>query len=315
MAQKFTAAEWATMEGGHELPQVESSNFSFLNDLHEARMTRNESDARVLTYTDCCERLYLSVLVLELMRLYPTAKPKALAYARKTNNYGNFDNFRISATDLHNLAYFITGEDKVLDKLKDPDSAKRLRSTTHFPTQGFKRYLSKLSGGTALASTELKVILDIETSLKISNSDYKATRRALMTWSNLLQSDRKKYATRLLFAVRAKLRNSDLISDFEELINRRDFEIDTANDPEPTISQPDIETKVSEMNFYRYLIGSGNLQLARLFLQNVKDGKNATSTQLRAYSPIVKLVDEIVQAGPSYIQQLRVLADRAKRKK
>ena len=315
MEKKFTAKEWATMEGGHSIDDPETSKFSFLNDIHEARMTRNQSDARVLTYTDCCERLYLTVLVLELMRQYPSSRGKAYAYAQRTNNYGNFDNFRIHATDLHNLAYFITGDDAVLDKLKDPAAAKQLRSTTHFPTQGFKRYLSKLSSGVSLQSSEVRVLLDVESSLKVSNADYKSIRRALMSWSSLLQSDKRKYATRLLFAVRAKLRNSDVISDFEELINRRDFEIDTANDPEPTISQPDIETDIKNMNFYRYLIGSGNLQAARLFLQNAKDGKNATSTQVRAYSPIVKLIDEIVQAGPSYIMQLRVLADRAKRKK
>jgi hypothetical protein len=287
----------------------------FLTDLYEARMTRNSSDARVLTYTDCCERLYLTVLALELMRQYPTSRSKAYSYAKRTNSHGNFDNFRIHATDLHNLSYFVTGDNEALAKLKDPQAAEKLRSTTHFPTQGFKRYLSKLGTGTSLQYSEIKVLLDIEGALKISNTDYKSIRRALMSWDKLMRTDKKQYATRLLFAVRAKLRNSDIISDFEELINRRDFEIDTANDPEPTVSQPDIETDVARMNYYRYLIGSGNLQAARLFLQSVKDGSNATSSQVRAYSPIVKLVDDIVQGGPSYIMQLRVLAERAKNKK
>lgn len=315
MEKKFTAKEWATMEGGHSIDDTADQKFSFLSDIHEARMTRNQSDARVLTYTDCCERLYLTVLALELMRQYPSSRNKAYSYAKRTNTYGNFDNFRIHATDLHNLAYFVTGDSTVLSKLKDPQAAEKLRSTTHFPVQGFKRYLSKLGTGTSLQSSEVRVLLDVESSLKISNADYKSIRRALMTWDKLLQSDKKQFATRLLFAVRAKLRNSDIISDFEELINRRDFEIDTANDPEPTLSQPDIETEVARMNFYRYLVGSGNLQAARLFLQATKDGRGASSSMVRAYSPVVKLVDDIVQAGPSYIMQLRVLAERAKNKK
>ena len=44
----------------------------FIKDINEARMTRDSSNARVLTYTDCCERLYLTVLTLELLRKYPT---------------------------------------------------------------------------------------------------------------------------------------------------------------------------------------------------------------------------------------------------
>ena len=40
----------------------------FLEEIYEARMTRNSMDQRQLTYTDCCERLYLSLLVLEVLR-------------------------------------------------------------------------------------------------------------------------------------------------------------------------------------------------------------------------------------------------------
>ena len=51
----------------------------FLNELHEARMTRNSFDQAKLTYTDCCERLYLSMLSLELLRRFPGSLPTAEA--------------------------------------------------------------------------------------------------------------------------------------------------------------------------------------------------------------------------------------------
>ena len=38
--------------------------FEFLNDLTEARMTRNSNNQRMLTYTDCKERAYLIILMI-----------------------------------------------------------------------------------------------------------------------------------------------------------------------------------------------------------------------------------------------------------
>jgi hypothetical protein len=62
MENKFTALEWAAMEGGHDIePATES--YSFIKDLYESRMTKDNGNAKKLTYTDCGERLYLSLLV------------------------------------------------------------------------------------------------------------------------------------------------------------------------------------------------------------------------------------------------------------
>ena len=51
----------------------------FMQDLQEARMTRNENNQRVLTYTDCCERLYLSLLVVDLLRRFHILAHKTTA--------------------------------------------------------------------------------------------------------------------------------------------------------------------------------------------------------------------------------------------
>ena len=53
----------------------------FIKDINEARMTRDSSNARVLTYTDCCERLYLSMLVLEMLRKYTMISNNVRVYA------------------------------------------------------------------------------------------------------------------------------------------------------------------------------------------------------------------------------------------
>lgn len=95
----------------------------FLEELYEARMTRNSGDNAKLTYNDCCERLYLSLLVLELLRKHPKFVPAAKAYAKATKGV-NYKRFQMHGTDLHNFIYFVNGDDEALAKLKDPDTAR-----------------------------------------------------------------------------------------------------------------------------------------------------------------------------------------------
>ena len=78
----------------------------FIKDINEARMTRDSSNARVLTYTDCCERLYLTMLVLEMLRKYPPFSNTVRVYAKKTSGHDSYRYFRSNGTDLYN---FISG--------------------------------------------------------------------------------------------------------------------------------------------------------------------------------------------------------------
>jgi hypothetical protein len=64
---------------------------------------------------------------------------------------------------------------------------------------------------------------------------------------------------------------------------------------------------------YRPLVGVENLMLVRRFLDITKDKSSVPSTIMNGYYPIVKMVDEIVTAGPSYVQLLQALHKRAKK--
>ena len=113
MAEKYTATEWATMEGGHLLDTPTQEPFSFIKDLHEARMTKDNGSAKKLTYSDCCERLYLTLLVLETMRHFPDFQKNVQRYTKKTVGFETYKFYRIMGTDLYNFIYFL-----VLEKLK-----------------------------------------------------------------------------------------------------------------------------------------------------------------------------------------------------
>ena len=74
----------------------------------EARMTPNAEDQKILTYTDCCERTYLTLLVLLLLNQYPTYRQYASKYSRDTKRT-NYNNFRMHSTDPAQLCLFCTG--------------------------------------------------------------------------------------------------------------------------------------------------------------------------------------------------------------
>ena len=313
MTEKFTAAQWAEIEGGHEVTPVKEEAFGFLKDIHEARMTKDNGSSRNLTYTDCGERMYLTLLALETMRQYPDFKGAVQRYCKKTSGFELYKYYRIMGTDLYNFLYFLIGSQ---EKLKDPAGAKKMAQAVKrkIPIMDINRYIQYLGQGRE-PSLVTKMFIGIESSLNITNADYKMIRRGLQDFRKLTRAEKERLVTRLIFAVRAKLRSSDIIDDFEKFAAIKDLESPIVNDPEPTISTPDISTATQDFALYRYLVGADKLQLTKSFLNNVKDGRATSANMNQAYLPAVKMIDDIVQGGPAYVQQLRALHQRAKKRR
>jgi len=284
----------------------------FLQDLQEARMTRDANNRKSLTFTDCCERLYLTLLILEVLRLSPAYKNIVQKYTSKTTQYSNYNKFKVDATDLYNFIYYVTGDDQAIDKLKDPAAARRLRQYVHLPTMQLNGYLHKISTGSDTTSGS-EIVIKVESALKITNSDYKIIRRNILNFSKLNNVQRGQTITKLLYAARAKLRSSDIIEHLEKFAQQGDFENSNVVDTEPNISVPDIVVDDATINNYKYLVGTSKLMMAKQFINFAKKGTAVSSTMVAAYLPVIKMVTEIVQAGPGYIQQLKVLHQRAKK--
>jgi hypothetical protein len=216
-------------------------------------------------------------------------------------------------TDLYNFIYFLVGDSKAQDKLKDPDSAKRMRANTKLPTAAINRYINALAQGKTPTQVN-SMFMAIESAIKVTNSDYKAIRRNLANFARLTKAEKRLISTRLIFAVRAKLRSSDIIEDFEKFAAVKNLEKASVIDPEPTVSTPDLSTTGAELALYRYLVGDKNLALTKKFLEQAKNGKAASANMVQAYMPAIKMIDDIVQAGPGAVQQLRALHKRAKKR-
>tara|TARA_B100001287_G_C22686436_1_gene533984 strand:- start:8568 stop:9443 length:876 start_codon:yes stop_codon:yes gene_type:complete len=284
----------------------------FLQDLQEARMTRNENNQRVLTYTDCCERLYLSLLVVDLLRRFPKYFRSAQNYSHLTTRYPNYKSFKLSGSDLYNFMYFVDGDGSAQDKLKNPGAAKKMRSITHLPTLQINGFLTTIANGKNPDSSN-SLFINVESALRISNTDYKNMRRAIGNFSTLTSEDRKKNVTRLLYAVRAKLRSSDIIDDLEKLAVEKNFEVGSVTDNEPTVSTPDIPTNTGSFVNYKFLVGAKKLFLAKKTVELAVKGASVPANIINAYLPIIKMVHDIVRAGPAFIQQLRILHKRAQK--
>jgi len=173
--------------------------------------------------------------------------------------------------------------------------------------------VSNMSRGFAPSSADEQFLIRAESTLGITNSDYKATRRNLFSFNRLPTFEKKKTVTRLLLASRAKLRSSDIIKYLEQLSAQRDLETYKVTDPEPKISMPDIEVTGKDLAGYRYLVGSKNLMMTKKFLELAKDGKSIPPQMVQAYLPAITMIDNIVKAGPGFVQMLRTLENRAKK--
>jgi|TARA_B100001094_G_scaffold104997_1_gene101175 hypothetical protein len=311
MTDRYTATEWAAIEGGHTMDTSKEEAFSFIKDLHEARMTKDNGSSKKLTFSDCCERLYLTLLILETMRKYPDFKNIVQKYAKKTVGFETYRYYRIMGTDLYNFIYFIVGGDSAQNKLKDPKSAKEMKRNSRIPVLDINRYIRALANGSEVNPSSL--FIKLESALRITNSDYKAVRRSILNWDKQTRSDKRLVATRLIFATRAKLRSSDLIDDFEKWAAIKNMEKASVTDPEPTVSKPDLAGSQQNLALYRYLVGSKNLALTKRFLQQASNGQAASSGMVQAYMPAIEMLDDIVQAGPAYVNNLRALHKRAKK--
>jgi len=284
----------------------------FIREIQEARMTRTESNTRRYSYRDCCERAYLILLALELMRKFPSYSRAASGYARSTSRFTGYDIFRASATDLYNFIYFIVGDDAAMEKLKDPEDAKRARSKTQVPLMAINRFLSKIAAGQEpTAASEL--FIKLESQFGITSSSYRKIRRTVTNLDRASARDIREAVTKLLYAARARLRSSDIISNLETLAADKNLETSRVKDKQPVISRPDPVIADKDLIFLQKLVGVKNLYLAIKYIELSQQGKTIPSNVAKAFDPAVEVIVDIVKGGPSYVQRLLEIQKQAKR--
>jgi hypothetical protein len=197
----------------------------------------------------------------------------------------------------------VTGNPDVVQKLANKNQAMALRQRQSVPVLAIRRYLRTLTGA-------YEFLTGLESALGIRNSDYKNLRRAISDYPNLDSKRRKVVATRLLQALKAKLPGTDLQRKAQEFADKQHLELDNVIDAERT--EPGTEMTPDEVSGYRILVGANNVRRAKIAADMVRQGRGVPAPIMSGFYPIIKMVDDIVKGGYSYVKLLQTIADRAK---
>lgn len=159
------------------------------------------------------------------------------------------------------------------------------------------------------------MFIKLEGALNITNTEYKAIRRNVVNFDRLTPETIKVVATKLLYAARAKLRNSDIIDNFSKVVADNNLEKSNVNDNEPNISSPDITFDNKDLIYIARIVGQQNLYKALKYVELASQGKTIPPNIAQGMNPAIQMLVDIAQAGPSYISMLKYVHKQAKSKK
>ena len=277
----------------------------FLQYVSEGRVVRRQSDLQRYTFQEITERIYLAFLTLTLLQNFKQTQGFVQNYARDTLTYGTFDRVRTTSNDLHNMLAVVAGDPEITKKLANKNVAMALRQRQTVPVLALRRYLRDFKNAFGFLTS-------LERSLGITNMDYKNLRRAIADYPALDNKRKKVTTTRLLQALKAKLSGTDLQRKAQEFADKQKLELDNVIDAERTV--PGAEITPDEFTGYRLLTGAGNVRRAKIAADLVKQGKAVPAPVMQAYSPIIRMVDDIVKGGYTFVKLFRNIHQRAKKK-
>lgn len=224
MEQKFTAMQWATMQGGHSLEEatIELAKFEFIQSLGEARMFRSRAQISKEGARSLTDHLFVSLLSLYAMSNDYNYAPVAKEYAKRTRQLGNFNNPSPSGTDLYQTIYSIGKPEGLVD---GNEKDQLLLNKVRLDTPKIRRFLDRIKQGNASPSEAQQFFYKLERDLKIQDPKLRASRRLVQNW-NTLSSDQQKLAgAQLMRYYRLNARRSDLMPLFAKYAKDQDLDI------------------------------------------------------------------------------------------
>jgi|TARA_R110000772_G_scaffold240226_2_gene352413 hypothetical protein len=286
------------------------SQFKFLDFITEGKMIRNSDGVSRLTFTDASDLVLLYFLALHVMRHYPSRRFAKL-YSEQVLKWQNWNNFRSSANDLHCLLNIIDGDERIVEKLKDSRSAKMLRKRFTFPTLTAKRLLRSYTNSNP-SYADANDLLKIDNGL--SNSRYSGLRRRIANYGKLTPTEKRKAVTELEMALKARGRNSDIVDYYVLFVKDYDLESSQVRDTEPTVSVSDpVQADTKDIQMLRLLgVPNKDLPFAYKVLSMASRGLGIPPRFAQAYAPVMRIVNDIIKAGPGYVNLLKQVHNRAK---
>ena len=285
--------------------------FQFIDYITEGKMIRNSDGVSRLSFTDASDLVLLYFLALHVMRHYPGGRRFAKTYSEEVLKWQTWEHFRSSGNDLYNLLNIIDGDVKIIDKLQNSRAAAVLRQRSLFPTLTAKRLLRSIATN-APSTTDANDLVKIDNSLQ--NSRYSGLRRRIANYARLTPSDRRRAVTELEIALKARGRNSDIVDYYILFVQDYDLESSQVKDTEPRVSVPDpIPADTKDIQLLRMLgVPNKDLPFAYKVLSMTSRGLGIPPRFAQAYAPIMQIIDDIIKAGPGYVNLLKQVHNRAK---
>lgn len=233
MAEKYTATEWATMEGGHTVETLTEDSFSFIKDnCNESKMFRN-THLNSLTLRDAVDAAFLNMITLYMLSCEFETAPFAQEYAKKTMVFGNFSQSRVSSSDLYQALHMAIYKDtREGDRLKAPEQNAALRVRLHINEKMVKDFLRGIASGRLDKTTAKRLMYRLESQMNITISNYKSLRRLITDWEHLTTFQKQTCVTRLLQYYRTRGRRSDIFGTLSTFANHKSWELKAKDNAE-----------------------------------------------------------------------------------
>jgi len=284
--------------------------YKFLDYITEGKMIRNTDGVSRLTFTDASDLTLLYFLALHVMRHYPSRR-FVKSYSEEVLKWQNWNHFRSSGNDLYNLLNIIDGDEKIVEKLSNPRAAKMMRQRGSFPTLTAKRLLRNFANSNPTLSDANDLV---KIDLSLQNSKYSGLRRRIANYARLTPLERRKAVTELELALKARGRNSDIVDYYILFVQDYDLESTQVKDTEPTVSVADpIPADTKDIQMLRMLgVPNKDLPFAYKVLNMTTRGLGIPPRFAQAYAPIMRIINDIIKAGPGYVNLLKQVHNRAK---
>lgn len=228
--EKYTAKQWAEIEGGHTMSEDKNSQYGFIKDLNESRQYRTRQQIQRSNAREIVDHAFLDMITLYILYNEFDMAPIAVKYANKTMMYGSFKSYRQSGTDLYIALHLIQRKDA--DALAGDGADNALLQRINFPEQHIKTFLNTMKMNNMNPSTARQSLQLIERKFMITNSNYRSIRRLAQDWPRINATQRALVVTRLLQFYRTHARRSELFGFLQDYARTKKLEIRNAHNAE-----------------------------------------------------------------------------------
>lgn len=205
-------------------------DLEFVNDLNESSQYRTKHTLQQTNARNIADHAFMDLISLWILYNEYDYAPMALEYAKKTTQFGNFNNYRQSGTDLYITLNILST--KNTDLLGGGDADEVFLNKINCQYDKVLQFIRKISNNTLKSTVARQTLQEVERSLKISDSNYRSIRRLAQNWGMINETQKSLVITRLLQFYRAHARRSEMYQLLLDLSKKKGYKVSDAADAE-----------------------------------------------------------------------------------